>query len=124
MQLSWLVRGLRTGVLTTKYPRGPEAMPSGFRGLPTLDATRCHAVDGCDACVRACLPAAITVTDHQNGRRGVRFTLNYGACIMCGLCVTACPHDAMVMQSDYELATRDRDDLVYSANLNGVGEAS
>ena len=124
MQLAWLIRGLRTGVVTTRYPREPEEPPSGFRGRPAFDAARCRATDGCDACVSACLPGAISLSSHQNGKPSLRFSLNYAACIMCGLCVSACPHDAMAMTRDVELATHRPDDLVYAINLMPGGNVS
>ncbi len=124
MQLAWLVRGLRTGVVTTRYPRDYEELPTGFRGRPVFDPARCRAADGCDACVSACLPRAISLTPHQNGQSSLGFSLNYAACIMCGLCVSACPQDAMAMAEDFELATRRPDDLVYATNLMPAGGAS
>ncbi|HZW33596.1 MAG TPA: 4Fe-4S dicluster domain-containing protein [Isosphaeraceae bacterium] len=133
MQLSWLLRGLRTGIVTTRYPHAAEALPSGFRGRPVLDPTRCRAADGCTACAAACLPGAITLrgmadvsaadgeawtdTGDGTGRPAVRLVLNYGACIMCGLCVAACPTGAMAMTADYELAVRRAADLVYATTL-------
>ncbi len=51
MVFSWVRRGLRTGVLTTRYPAVQEHMPEGFRGKPVLDANRCLADQGCEACV-------------------------------------------------------------------------
>jgi formate hydrogenlyase subunit 6 len=121
MQFSWLIRGLRTGVVTTRYPREPEALPAGFRGLPVLDPACCRAADGCEDCVQACLPRAITLTEHQNGRSSTRFNLNYGACVMCGLCVAACPSAAMSMTAEYELAVRQPDDLTFTTILTRGG---
>lgn len=121
MQLSWLVRGLRTGVVTTRYPRDSEELPTGFRGRPVFDSARCRAADGCNACVSSCLPGAISLSAQQNDPSSVRFSLNYAACIMCGLCVSACPEGAMGMSEDFELATRRSDDLVYATNLVRAG---
>ena len=60
MQISWIARGLRTGVLTTRYPAVREPLPAGFRGRLRLDPDRCRVARGCDDCVQACLPRALT----------------------------------------------------------------
>lgn len=117
MLFSWLRRGLRTGILTTHYPAVHEEMPEGFRGRPVLDAARCLADRGCDACTRICLPSALSLTslvpDYEGSihSEGQQLTLDYACCIMCGLCVTACPEDALHMTPNYELAARTRADL-------------
>ena len=118
MVFSWVRRGLRTGVLTTRYPTVSEQMPEGFRGRPVLDASRCLADEGCNACIQVCLPSALSLSDVMN-EKGIettreeiqQLTLDYARCIMCGLCVSACPVDALSMTEEYELATRDREDL-------------
>ena len=115
MQFAWLVRGLRTGIVTTRYPRQAEPLPTGFRGMPRLDEARCRAVSGCDACARACLPGAISLNASEAG--SVAFRLNYGACIMCGLCVAACPSEAMSTSAEVELASVAPADLVYLGQL-------
>jgi formate hydrogenlyase subunit 6/NADH:ubiquinone oxidoreductase subunit I len=30
--LEWILRGLRKGIVTTRYPRTPETAPAAFRG--------------------------------------------------------------------------------------------
>jgi hydrogenase-4 component H len=116
MVFSWVRKGLRTGVLTTRYPAVHEQMPEGFRGRPVFDAHRCLAEQGCDACVQVCLPAALELKevvggDGETGNRSLHLTLDYARCIMCGLCVPACPTDALRMTGDYELAAGQREDL-------------
>jgi formate hydrogenlyase subunit 6/NADH:ubiquinone oxidoreductase subunit I len=114
MRLGWLVKGLKTGVVTTRYPAVSEPQPEPWRGRPVLDAQACRAADGCAACVTVCLPEALHLAppvDARAGRSPGGMVLDYGRCIMCGLCVPACPTGALRMQPDYELAVRAAADL-------------
>jgi hydrogenase-4 component H len=123
MMFPWVRKGLRTGVLTTRYPATPEQMAEEFRGRPVLDAERCQADRGCTACVDVCLPGALQLLGHTEDEKkttvadGQQLVLDYGRCIMCGLCVTACPENALRMTTDYELATTTRDDLRITARF-------
>jgi formate hydrogenlyase subunit 6/NADH:ubiquinone oxidoreductase subunit I len=115
VQLAWLVKGLRTGVMTTRYPATPDPLPSGWRGRPILDPTACRASDGCSACVTVCLPGALGLQPrHGSGTvepATADLVLDYGRCVMCGLCVPACPAGALEMRPDHELAARAAADL-------------
>jgi hydrogenase-4 component H len=118
MILAWVRRGLRTGILTTRYPAAHEQMPEGFRGRPVLDANRCLAKQRCSACLQSCLPDALSLIEVGKGADRAeeeggtwQLTLDYARCVMCGLCVTSCPADALHMTKDYELASTTRDDL-------------
>ncbi len=99
--LEWIARGLRTGIVTTRYPRRPEPAPAGFRGHVALLDTE----DG-DARLEALCPTgAIRVA----GDGGV--ALDRGRCILCGLCVAAEP-TRFAFAAEYETAARRRAGLV------------
>lgn len=123
MMFSWVRRGLRTGIVTTRYPATHDQMPSSFRGRPLLDPDRCRAAEGCDACVQVCLPGALRLetqnqgTDAADKKAQDSLMLDLARCITCGLCVTACPEDALRMTSEYELATSAREALQVTALL-------
>jgi hydrogenase-4 component H len=130
MMFPWVRKGLRTGVLTTRYPAATEHMTKEFRGRPVLDAERCQADQGCTACVDVCLPSALQLLERVSDEKktstadGQQLVLDYGRCIMCGLCVTACPEDALRMTTDYELATTTLDDLRVTARFTSAKETS
>lgn len=95
---------LRQGHRTLEYPGGaPPALPSRFRGLPTIDASKCP--DGCRDCAEACPTGAIAV-----GESGV--SLDLGSCLFCPECERACPERSIAFTRDHRLATRTREALV------------
>jgi Ni,Fe-hydrogenase III small subunit/ferredoxin len=74
----WVVRGLRDGVVTTRWPRKPDEYADAWRGPVTVigDADAAD-VDG------LCPTGAIGVAD--------RVRVDQGKCILCGRCVAARP---------------------------------
>jgi formate hydrogenlyase subunit 6/NADH:ubiquinone oxidoreductase subunit I len=129
-RIGWVLEGLRTGIVTTHYPSRPDPdATAGVRVWPRVRADHCRADAGCETCIHACLPNALTFLP---GHAGVQETdgddlggkahppqdemnatlvLDLGKCIGCGLCAQMCPHDAMSMAQDGEVATRDTDAL-------------
>ncbi len=117
MRFGWVIEGLRTGVVTTKYPARPDASIDTLRIRPLLFPERCQAADGCDACIQACLPQALALEQPEGGPV---LTLDLGWCIGCGLCAAVCPDDAITMTSDVELAVRAPEGLRQVTQLDGA----
>ena len=46
-------------------------------------------------------------------RYGRVYQINYLRCILCGLCIEACPTRALTMTNEYELADDTREKLIY-----------
>ena len=99
--LDRLLRPIRRGRVTGRYPDAPPDLPPAARGLPQLDATRC---DVSASCAAVCPTGAIVVTASS-------WSLDAGRCVVCGACARACPRDAIRLDGPIELAARYRDDL-------------
>ena len=71
---------------------------------------------GCATCAKTCPQGAIeivTATNPADNKYEVEtYRVDTGYCIQCGLCVEACPYDALFMGYSYERAKYRRDDLV------------
>ncbi len=104
----WTLYGLKQGKATVPWPAGERASQQGFLGMPRFDPGKC--AEGCRECVDACLPGAITL---QSGGEA-RLSVDYGRCIVCQLCVEACPTGAFAASSDWAFGARHREDLVWS----------
>ena len=142
-RLGWVLEGLRTGVVTTHYPtRFDPSATAGVRVWPQVHPDRCRADAGCDACTKVCLPGALTlVTESQavsvpdresaEGRTPGRqehgsttLVLDLGKCIGCSLCAQLCPHEALTMVSDVEVASRDTASLRQILSLHSKQSSS
>ncbi len=103
-----LEKTLRTGTVTTGYPRKPAKVSANFRGRPEVDFEKW--TDARPAAA-ACPTGAIVVPDSGAGRSA---SIDYGRCIFCGECAAA--DRAVRMGRAFELAVKDRSHLVASAN--------
>ena len=73
---------------------------------------------GCATCAKTCPQGAIeivTATNLADNKYEVEtYRVDTGYCIQCGLCVEACPYDALFMGYSFERAKYRRGDLVQS----------
>ena len=105
--------------VTLQYPDQRWDLPENYRGVPGLPTEAGTGKDkciGCGACMRMCPQNAIKVVaemGEDRKRRLVEFTLDAGVCMWCGLCTEVCPTRAIVMTRHYELASFDRESLLY-----------
>ena len=102
--------------ITVQYPHEKVVLPERSRWAVRMkyDENGEHKCTACLACERACpdFIIKIDVTTGEERKKHIDdWRYEIGACMMCGLCVDACPYDAIYMSHEYELATPTRDDL-------------
>lgn len=107
----WFFRGVRRGVVTTRYPYGPA--PEHAADLPTPPAFRPRRLtrEIADRMIAACPGGALR-------RDGDTLVYDVGACTACGRCL-AVAGDAAVPSGEFALAATDRTDLIKRIPIRG-----
>jgi Ni,Fe-hydrogenase III small subunit/ferredoxin len=82
----WALRGLRDGVVTTRWPARPDPYAAGRGPATVLNTQPARADDRLD---RLCPTGAISRADGPAGNGSIR--LDQGKCVQCGRCVEARP---------------------------------
>jgi len=127
------LRGLAQGMATTfkqmtkravtaQYPDVQPELPPRSRGVIALLEENCTV---CMLCSRECPDWCIYIDSHKEtipappgGRerqRNVldRFAIDFSLCMYCGICIEACPFDALFWSPEFEYAELDIRDLVH-----------
>lgn len=91
--MSWIVYGLRGGILSTRYPLKPDAMPATYRGLVV---TRAVSAETQKKALRSCLSDAIS-------EGSVAPQIDALRCFQCGECARRMP-GTFSMTNQFELA--------------------
>src|SRR5258708_23715963 len=98
-----------TGVVPVHWPAEPAKISPCLRGHPSFDFEKWK--DARPA-VEVCPTGAISLSDKGDSRK---VTVDYGLCVFCGLCAEASSDQAVRITHEFELATRDRRNLILNA---------
>ncbi len=117
------LRNMGRKPFTVQYPEQRLEQHPRFRGLEfTWYEDRCT---GCASCAKYCPLGIIRIETDPNGGNEQDggsykidvFDIDQGRCMYCGLCVEACPYDALHMGTRFEEAQYKREDLVITVDV-------
>ena len=109
----WFIRGIRRGVVTTRYPARPDASAAS---LPTPPAFRPRELTTqiADRLVAVCPSSALR-------RDGGVLIYDVGACTACGRCAAVASR-AVTSSGEFELATTGRSELLKRIPIGGEAQ--
>jgi Ni,Fe-hydrogenase III small subunit len=114
--LTALLRSLRTGVVTIRYPEEPARIPERFRGAP---GARPGAAFDALPPPSLCPTGAIAASAGGDGRHA----FDLARCVFCGRCADAETGGAVALGRKVELASRSRAGLVVEVGRGADGRA-
>lgn len=119
------------GAITQSYPENRETLKmfERFRGEVVMlhDENNEHSCTGCQKCELACPNGSIEIiwdrgVDPETGKKKKfieKHIYHLGMCTQCGLCVKACPSEAIVWGQNFENSVYDRASLTRVLNKPG-----
>jgi len=109
--------------MTIRYPHERAHIPERARWAVEINFAKdgTHRCTACRVCEKECPDYLIDLdieTAEDRSRHIKHWHYRRGGCMMCGLCVEACPFNAIKMGQDYELAHANPDLLEYDLLTN------
>jgi len=89
--------------VSTEYPEKRLETSRRIRGQQFV--WRADLCTGCATCAKSCPHGIIRITTSKNGENKYKvdnIEFDTGRCMFCGLCVEACPYNALYMGRSYE----------------------
>ena len=121
LKVTW--RNLTRRSVTAHYPDELPALPPRSRGVIALIEENCTV---CMLCARECPAWCIYIDSHketvppvtEGGRERSRnmldrFAIDFSLCMYCGICIEACPFDALFWSPEFEYAELDIRDMTH-----------
>ena len=111
---------------TRQYPDVPPDLPPRSRGVIALFEENCTV---CMLCARECPDWCIYIDSHKEEvvvpgaararQRNVldRFAIDFSLCMYCGICIEACPFDALFWTPEFEYAEHDIVSLTHERDV-------
>jgi Ni,Fe-hydrogenase III small subunit len=113
--LKALLRSLRTGVVTIRYPAQRAEPPVRFRGAPRVrPGSQIDALPPPAVC-----PSGAII----GGPAEPRYVIDLARCLFCGRCAKDSPEAAIEIGREFELAARRRERLVIQVERDADGRA-
>ncbi|MHB1252856.1 MAG: 4Fe-4S binding protein [Candidatus Humimicrobiaceae bacterium] len=99
------------------YPYQKLLVPERGQGLIRLRMTQLEPgprfkCTGCGICEKNCPQHCIIVSKMENDKQPETYTVDYGLCMFCRICIDVCPFKALEQTQEYEFIGEERSDFI------------
>lgn len=118
-----LIKGLKTTLraffskpVTLVYPYRKIEIADRGQGLIRIRMTQLdppvYKCTGCKICETNCPQHCITVVKKEGEKQPEIYSVNYGLCMFCRICIDVCPFNALQQTQEHEFIGESRQDFI------------